>query len=317
MFLNPQTQRTNKNYFIDEYLLTWVDAFLIDRKARGSAKGTLDFYSQKIRKFTNYCEIQAVKNISQISPGFIRHYLLYLEQVKHNPGGRHAAYRALRAFLLWYENEVEQVGWSNPIPKVKAPRVPIEPLEPVSFDTVAQMINCCKSNTFAGAKDKAILLFLLDKGVRANEFLGIDISDINQARGDILIRQGKGHKPRTVFIGKQTKRAVRRYLSHRKDSNPALWIKHPRFECGKLSYAGLRGILTRRALNAGVEEPSLHDFRRAFAISMLRNGTDIFTLAKLMGHEGITVLQRYLKQTNQDTEAAHRRAGPVDNGVLF
>jgi len=46
---------------------------------------------------------------------------------------------------------------------------------------------------------------------------------------------------------------------------------------------------------------------------MLRNGTDIFTLAKLMGHEGITVLQRYLKQTNQDTEEAHRRAGPVDN----
>ena len=39
-----------------------------------------------------------------------------------------------------------------------------------------------------------------------------------------------------------------------------------------------------------------------------------FTLAKLMGHEGISVLQRYLKQTNLDTEEAHRRAGPVDNG---
>jgi hypothetical protein len=32
-----------------------------------------------------------------------------------------------------------------------------------------------------------------------------------------------------------------------------------------------------------------------------------------MGHEGISVLQRYLKQTNLDTEEAHRRAGPVDN----
>jgi integrase/recombinase XerD len=65
-----------------------------------------------------------------------------------------------------------------------------------------------------------------------------------------------------------------------------------------------------------VDEPSLHDFRRAFALSMLRNGTDIFTLAKLMGHEGISVLQRYLKQTNLDTEEAHRRAGPVDNAGL-
>jgi integrase/recombinase XerD len=72
-------------------------------------------------------------------------------------------------------------------------------------------------------------------------------------------------------------------------------------------------MLSRRAETAGLEKPTLHDFRRAFALAMLRNGTDIFTLAKLMGHEGITVLQRYLKQTNYDTEQAHRRAGPVDN----
>ena len=36
-----------------------------------------------------------------------------------------------------------------------------------------------------------------------------------------------------------------------------------------------------------------------------------------MGHEGITVLQRYLKQTYNDTEAAHRKAGPVDNSKFL
>jgi integrase len=94
-------------------------------------------------------------------------------------------------------------------------------------------------------------------------------------------------------------------------------VDQPRFGSERLSYDGLRGILTRRGQEAGVEEPALHDFRRAFALSMLRNRTDIFTLAKLMGHEGIRVLQRYLKQTNLDTEDAHRRAGPVDNGGLY
>jgi integrase/recombinase XerD len=84
-----------------------------------------------------------------------------------------------------------------------------------------------------------------------------------------------------------------------------------------LSYDGLREVLTRRAADAKVKQPSLHSFRRAFALAMLRNGTDIYTLAKLMGHEGITVLQRYLKQTYQDTEAAHRRAGPVDNSEFL
>jgi len=311
-----ETQRTLQVSTVDDYLLTWLEAFLIDRKAAGVANGTLRFYRQKIKLFFDYCDAQSVNRIGQITPSFLRQYLLYLEESGHNAGGRHAAFRTIRAFFLWYEDEVEPQGWSNPIRKVKAPKVPFEPLEPVSFDVVSKMVKACPRNTFAGDRDVAIMLCLLDTGARANEFLSVNLDDTNQASGDILIRQGKGHKPRTVYIGKQSKRALRRYLNHRTDDCPALWVTHPRFGSNRLSYAGLREVITRRAGDAQVDEPSLHDFRRAFALSMLRNGTDIFTLAKLMGHEGISVLQRYLKQTNLDTEEAHRRAGPVDNGGL-
>ena len=57
--------------------------------------------------------------------------------------------------------------------------------------------------------------------------------------------------------------------------------------------------------------------RLRVTLPMLRNETDVYTLAKLMGHEGITVLQRYLQQTYQDTELAHRRTEPVDHSVLL
>ena len=313
MISKAETQRTFQVSKVDDYLFTWFDAFLIDRKSAGVADGTLRFYHQKFKLFLDFCETQAVNQISQINPSFLRQFLLALEESGHNPGGRHAAFRTIRAFFLWFENEVEPDGWSNPIRKVKAPKVPFEPIDPVALDTVAQMIKVCQKGTFTGDRDIAILLCLLDTGARASEFLRINIEDINQARGDILIRQGKGHKPRTVYIGKQSKRALRKYLISRIDKSPALWVTHQRFGSDRLSYDGLRGVLTRRAADAHVEEPTPHDFRRAFALAMLRNGTDIYTLAKLMGHEGITVLQRYLKQTYQDTEAAHRRAGPVDN----
>jgi integrase/recombinase XerD len=287
-----ETQRTLQVSIVDDYLLNWLEAFLIDRKSEGVAEGTMRFYQQKIKLFSDYCEGHAVNLISQINPSFLRQFLLALEESGHNPGGRHAAFRTLRAFFLWYEDEVEPQGWSNPIRKVKAPKVPIEPIEPVAFDTVSQMIRACKKGTFIGDRDTAILLCLLDTGARANEFLSMEIEDVNQARGDILIRQGKGHKPRTVFIGKLSKRALRRYLTTRRDHSSALWVTHPRFGSERLSYDGLRGIIHHCAINANVEEPALHDFRRAFALSMLRNGTDVFTLAKLMGHEGITVLLR-------------------------
>jgi site-specific recombinase XerD len=316
MSLKLDTQRTIEFSVVDDYLLTWIEAFLIDRKANGVAAGTLRFYRIKLIMFADYCEAKAIKQICQISPTFIRQFLLYLEEKGHNPGGKHAIYRALRAFFLWYEDEAEPSGWSNPIRKVKAPRVPSEPIEPVSIDVVSEMVNTCEKGTFTGDRDIAIMLCLLDTGARANEFLDINLEDIEQARGEILIRQGKGSKPRQVYLGNQSRRALRKYLKHRKDEYSALWVTLPRFGSGRLSYDGLRGIIQRRAANAKVEEPTLHDFRRAFALSMLRNGTDVFTLAKLMGHTGITVLQRYLKQTNQDTEIAHRRSGPVDNSGL-
>jgi integrase/recombinase XerD len=313
MSLITETQGIINISIADDYLENWLQSFLIDRKAAGVASGTLHFYRTKLKLFSGYCEAQSVKQISQITSTFLRQYLLYLEETGHNPGGRHAAYRTIRTFLLWYEEEIDLQGWVNPIRKVKAPKVPIELIEPVSIETVAKMIKICKKGTFTGDRDTAILLCLLDTGARATEFLDINIEDVNQTCGDILIRQGKGRKPRIVYIGKQSRRALRKYLKHRQDHKPALWVTHPRYDLERIRYDGLRGIILRRSLDANVKAPSLHGFRRAFAISMLRNGIDIFTLAKLMGHEGISVLQRYLKQTNQDAEEAHRRAGPVDH----
>jgi integrase/recombinase XerD len=317
MLTQVECQQTLNTIVVDDSLLTWMEAFLNSRKAQGVASGTLRFYTQKLKLFLDYCQAHAVERISQITATFIRQYLLYLEESGHNPGGRHAEFRSLRAFLNWYEVEAEPEEWSNAIHKVKAPKVPIEPLEPVSFETISQMIKVCPRNTFTGDRDAAILLCLLDTGARASEFLDIDLEDLNQASGKILIRRGKGSKPREVYLGRRSRHILRKYLKHRTDDSPALWVTHPRFGSERLGYDGLRAIIHRRSVDAKVEEPSLHDFRRAFALAMLRNGTDVYTLAKLMGHEGITVLQRYLKQTYQDTEAAHRRAGPVDNSELL
>jgi len=80
-----------------------------------------------------------------------------------------------------------------------------------------------------------------------------------------------------------------------------------------LEYGGLRAILTRRAERTGINQASLHSFRRAFALNCLKNVMDIYTLQKLMGHADLQILRRYLKQTDQDIQEAHRRASPVDS----
>ena len=158
-----------------------------------------------------------------------------------------------------------------------------------------------------------MILDLLDTGARAKEFLNINLDDIELATGSIMIRQGKGRKPRMVFLGRKTIRAIRAYLRARRDNNPALWVS---VHGDRMTYTALRGLLRRRAYAAGLRQiPTPHDFRRAFALIMLRNGVDIFALQKLMGHSDLQVLRRYLAQTDEDVHTAHMRGSPVDSNL--
>jgi site-specific recombinase XerD len=307
------TQGINKISDQDTYLLTWIEAFLFDRKAQNLAKGTLDFYRRHLNIFIQFCDSQVVTQIDQLDPNLIRQYMIWLEERGHNPGGVSTAYRSLRAFLYWWEDEVEPEDWKNPIRKVKAPKVSLEPLEPVSIDTVKALSEACPRNTFNGIRDRAIFLSLLDTGARASEFLNIDLEDINPITGEILIRQGKGRKTRTVFIGQKSRKALRKYLRLRNDELLALWVTNNQTE--RLTYYGLKSMVVRRSKSAGVKTPALHAFRRQFALTCLRSGMNVYHLQNLMGHSDLQVLNRYLKQTTKDVSDAHRQAGPVDNSL--
>ena len=295
-----------------DYLPILIESFLIDRRSQGLSPNTIEFYTKKLQYFQKYCERQALTQISQLTSDFIRKYLLELSET-HNPGGMHACFRPLRTMLYWIEEEeIMPTGWKNPIRRVKAPKLPTDPIEPVQIEEIHQLLKTCQSN-YAGARDKAMMLGLLDTGARAKEFLDINLEDVDMATGAVMIRQGKGRKPRMVFLGRKTIRAIRGYLRYRHDNYPALWVS-TRGE--RMTYAALRCLLRRRAEKIGMKSiPTPHDFRRAFALVMLRNGVDIFALQKLMGHSDLQILRRYLAQTDQDIHTAHMRGSPVDSNL--
>jgi integrase/recombinase XerD len=309
---NTLTQRTNLKIYQETDLYTWIEAFLIDRKAQNLSSGTLKFYQNKLRVFMDFCDSQLISEVIELNPNNLRQFILYLRE-NHNPGGVHTIYRSIKAFLFWYENEVEPDNWKNPIRKIKAPKLPEKILNPASLEEIFVMVDTCKSNKFTNIRDKAILLFLLDTGLRAMEFINLNIEDVNFITGEIFIHQGKGRKSRTVFLGKKSRKVVRRYLKYRTDNNPALWITNSTV---RISYGGLRGIITRRAKLAGINPLPLHSFRRAFAINALRADVNIYSLQALMGHKYLSVLQRYPKISEVDLRIAQTKGSPVDNNRL-
>jgi len=251
---------------------------------------------------------QSVDDLEDVTPALVRAFVLAFSET-HNPGGVHGAFRAVRAFCNWYATEAET--WKNPILKVQAPKVPQELLEPVNLDDLSAMLDTCKTKSLVDLRDKAVLLFLLDSGCRRAEFCSLNMADLDMLTGAVTVQHGKGGRRRVTFIGAQTRKAMLAYLRVRRGmtSDAPLWIDE---RDQRLSFTALRAMLVRRAERAGVPAPTVHSFRRGFAINSLRAGVDLVSLQRLLGHVNLSVIQRYLSQTTEDLAAAHRQSSPVD-----
>jgi site-specific recombinase XerD len=188
-----------------DWIEYWAMEFLKAKKFEGLSPNTRRIYKQQLKHFLIFCQAQMLTQVSQITASDIRNFLLWLDREGHNPGSQHVAYRILKTFLRWYDLEVEPNNWHNPITKVKAPRLIEEPLAPLELEDVRAMVGTC-DGSFLDKQNKAILFFLLDTGLRARELLNIYLDDINLITGNVLVRRGKGGKPRTVFVGKETKK---------------------------------------------------------------------------------------------------------------
>lgn len=295
-----------------------IIAFIVDRTARQLSPRTIKFYQDELGWFSAWLAAQnpPITHMPQITADLIRQYQIHLSQTR-NPGGVHAAWRTIKAWLNWYAIELDDDSWRNPIRKVQPPKITSEPLPGIPIEHIKILLAVCNPKTITGQRDKAIITFLFDTGVRKEELVALNIEDINLKTGAVQILHGKGNKSRPVYLGAKARRELIRYLRTRPatmdGADPApsdpLFLNQAKT---RLTGAGLRQIIRRRAAQANLPEPGLHDFRRAFALESLRNGIDLITLMHLMGHTDTKVLQRYLKLIENDLRRGHEKSSPAD-----
>jgi integrase/recombinase XerD len=293
----------------------WQEAFIADRKVQAVKPGTVEIYHRGFRFLNEFSEINQIQYIEEIDANMLRRFLAWLEDKKKlTPGGRHQIYRVIRTYIYFWEMETEPLIWSNPFKRVKAPRLNEELLDPVNMDDLHRMLKTC-DNDFYGTRDKAIFYTLLDTGLRASELLSLHVDNLDIIKGQIELKIGKMGKGRIVFVSQKTRKAIRNYMTlreaHFNNRSPSLFISDMGEELG---YFGLRMIMTHRAQKAGVKKPpSIHSFRRRFALTCLENGMNVFTLQRLMGHADLQVMKRYLKQTPGSMKDDFEASSPVES----
>lgn len=167
-------------------------------------------------------------------------------------------------------------------------------------DGVSRIINDVKEETYSNVRDKLILIMLFDTGIRVSELCDIKNNDI--ARRHILIH-GKGPKQRLVYISS----IMRKYMKKYENLKQERFKKKPKNEiesyyfldqyAARLSRSRINKILREHCNNVGVRKEvrcSPHDCRHYFAQKQLKNGIDIYSLSRLMGHFDTQVTSKYL-----------------------
>jgi site-specific recombinase XerD len=289
-----------------------IDSFIVDRKARKRSNRTIEYYEDELKFFAASLERQSVTTLEAIEANHLRFFLVEIGEHR-NKGGVHATYRAMKAFLFWWADEIEDDHYRRLFKKIGPPTVSKVPLPGIPLEHVTLLLQTCDRKTDVGQRDYSIIVTLVDTGVRRGELVALNYQDINMKTGAVQIYNGKGDKDRVVYLGARARRELIRYLRSRPAMSPASPLYATMDNGTRISPDGLRGIICRRALAAHIPEPGLHDFRRTYAIESLRNGIDIVTLMHLMGHTTTTVLQRYLKLIEADLQRGHDKSSPADN----
>jgi site-specific recombinase XerD len=164
---------------------------------------------------------------------------------------------------------------------------------------------------FLGSRNKAIVLTLLDTGVRVSEIGNINLEDIDTERGWVKIT-GKGAKERVVRIGANAQKALWRYLVHRPNTERGqLWLTE---EETPLRPDGIQMVIKRLKQRAGVTSSgNCHRFRHTFALNFLRADRNPFNLQYLLGHSDLRMVRHYTATLGmEDALKAHEKASPAD-----
>ena len=224
------------------------------------------------------------------------------------------ALSSIRSFLKWMGRE--RMIESNPALLVSSPKLPKRLPRVPTMEEMNSVLDAKMPEEAAFAeRDRLILELLYGCGIRNSELIGINLDDIHQRQGLILVR-GKGKKERLVPFGDSAQIALRDYRPRRADvleqhkhtGEPALLIN---LHGSRLTTRSVGRIVKAIAVAGGLpREVHPHTLRHAFGTHMLEEGADLRAIQELLGHERLSTTQRYTQLTTKQVFKVYDETHP-------
>lgn len=292
-----------------------------------------------------WCEQGHDPELEQVSAQCLQQFVHWLSneyRAKHggflSRSGVKNAVIALKSFWRWAS---EVYGLENVSNAIRKPAVPQPEIMPFTKDEIQALLKSCYHTRIAdyersrphrnrrpeAERDAAILLLLLDTGIRVSELCRLEVRDLNLGRREIEIRpfeSGLKSRGRVIPFSRDTQTLLLRWYAVRredereiKNADGELPGDAPVFCLIRTGYGrpmrsrSVAHILTRLGKRVGIGDVHPHRFRHTFAIEYLRGGGDPWTLQKILGHSTMEMVRRYLHLADEDVRKTHERASAV------
>ena len=276
--------------------------FVLSRQAMNCAPTTLEFYKHTAGAFLSWLEGQGVTQPNEVTARLIRQYIAELSDKGKKDTTLHAHARAIRTLVIFWHAE----GYMPTLVKFDMPKLIKKRLPVLTADELSKVISACRN-----PRDKSLILFMADSGLRRAETIALNWGDVDMASGLVTVRRGKGGKARSAVVGASTRRALLQYRRTLKDVSDNAPLFQTR-EGGRFASDGFIQIFNRLNKRTGIHVTP-HCLRRTFVILALRADMDVLHLQAMLGHTSLTMTMHYAQMVDDDLLQSHKAHSPIDN----
>ncbi len=285
-----------------------LEAFFTDRlqRQRHVSPHTIAAYRDSFRLLLGFAEIHLKKHPSELvldnlDARFIGAFLDHLEKERGNSvRTRNARLAAIHSFFHYAA--LQEPAHSALIQRVLAipqKRFMRTLVDFLTRDEVNALLASPDLTTWLGRRDRALMLFAAQTGLRVSEVIGLRWQDVQLATGPHVRCEGKGRKERCTPLTRHTVTVLR---SWRKEQSPRSCDPvFPTRRCTALSRDAVERLVKKHARSACQTCPSLqrksvtpHVLRHTTAVDLLQSGVDRSVIALWLGHESVQTTQVYI-----------------------
>lgn len=292
--------------------------FMFDCKLRKLSVRTIKSYHNNLLRMFKFIQSELkVSKLDEITPRCIQMYIEYLTKQGLKENYINGIIKCARAFFV-YAGAEEYIS-KDIMKKIKWQREEIPMIETFTYEEVTKMISYYTGNRFLDVRNRLLMIVLFDTGIRNTELCEIRLEDVRET---FIVIHGKGKKIRHVPITSIINKYLIKYLRVRE----AYIVDKVAYQTDylflsqkgrKLTVESVERIVATCGESCEIRETvrcSPHTCRHYYAQTQLKNGCDLFTVSRLLGHTNINITKRYLQSMHsEDIMAAAVRTSPLGN----